>query len=113
MSKEKWDKSFSVDNYVYDEELNVFKKEKSAILPERANIGCFAEGEGRNAVYLATLGHTITTYDQSTVGLEKTKQLASRHNVHVATVEKDLTREIVQPEQFDAAIMVFGHVPKT
>src|SRR5699024_10359669 len=28
------------------------------------------------------------------------------------TVEIDLTKEKVQPDQFDAAIMVFGHVPK-
>jgi hypothetical protein len=30
---------------------------------------CLAEGEGRNAVHLATLGHRVTAVDQSEVGL--------------------------------------------
>ena len=45
------------------------------------------------------------------VGLEKMKALAKRNNVNVNTVVLDLTDEKVQNHQFDAAIMVFGHVP--
>ncbi|WP_240377948.1 hypothetical protein [Bacillus piscicola] len=51
--------------------------------------------KGRNAVYLAKLGHDVTSYDQSTVGLEKTKALAGRNDVDVATVEMNLTQEKV------------------
>lgn len=46
------------------------------------------------------------------VGLEKTRTLASQNNVNVETVEIDLTKEKVKENQYDAAIMVFGHVPK-
>jgi len=112
MSKHHWDESFSDEDYVYGETPNIFIKDKSPIILKNASVGCFAEGEGRNAVYLATLGHHVTSFDQSTVGLKKTKQLASRHNVEVETKAKDLTTENVSPQQFDAAIMVFGHVTK-
>lgn len=112
MSKEVWDKNYSDQDYVYGEHENVFINSMSHIIPEHSKVGCFAEGEGRNAVYLAKLGHDVTAYDQSMIGLEKTKTLASQNKVDVETVAMDLTKEIVKPNQYDAAIMVFGHVPK-
>lgn len=112
MSKEHWNQSFSDKEYVYGVTENKFINQMSYIIPEYSKVGCFAEGEGRNAVYLAKLGHEITSYDQSTVGLAKTKDLARENNVNVETVEIDLTKEKVPTSQFDATIMVFGHVPK-
>jgi hypothetical protein len=112
MSKEHWDNSFSDKDFVYGERENAFINSKSDIIPAHAKVGCFAEGEGRNAVYLAKMGHDVTTYDQSVVGLEKTKALASQNHVDVETIEIDLAKEKVQANQYDAAIMVFGHVPK-
>jgi SAM-dependent methyltransferase len=112
MSKEVWDKSFSDPDFVYGVSENVFINSMSPIIPEHSKIACFAEGEGRNAVYLAKLGHDVTAYDQSMIGLEKTKTLASQNKVKVETVAMDLTKELVKPNQYDVAIMVFGHVPK-
>lgn len=113
MSHHTWDKRFSDDNYIYGKAPNEFIRSKSAILPEQAKVGCFAEGEGRNAVYLARLGHEVTAYDQSQTGLEKTKLLASEHDVSVRSVAKDLTKDEVGEPHYDAAIMVFGHVPRS
>ncbi|MFD2211538.1 class I SAM-dependent methyltransferase [Virgibacillus halophilus] len=112
MSKEHWDNSFSDADYVYGETANVFIQDKSELIPNNATIGCFAEGEGRNAVYLAKLGYHVTAFDQSAVGLEKTKALAAKNQVDVQTAQFDLTREKVPKNQFDAAIMVFGHVSR-
>ncbi|MCP3738114.1 class I SAM-dependent methyltransferase [Rossellomorea sp. BNER] len=112
MSKEQWNNSFADKDFVYGKSENAFINDKSEIIPSHSKVGCFAEGEGRNAVYLAKLGHDVTAYDQSTIGLEKTKTLASQNNVEVETVEIDLTKEKVKANQYDAAIMVFGHVPK-
>lgn len=112
MSKEHWDNSFSDKEYVYGVIENEFLNKMNGIIPAHSKVACFAEGEGRNAVYLAKLGHEVTAYDQSTVGLEKTKTLASQNNVDVKTVAMDLTKEKVEINQYDAAIMIFGHVPK-
>lgn len=113
MSKEHWNSSFSDDDYVYGEIPNQFIKENSDHIPENSAVACLAEGEGRNAVYLAKQGHRVTAYDQSNVGLDKTKKLAAKHDVNVATVEMDLTKEKVDENLYDAAIMVFGHVPRS
>lgn len=112
MSKEHWNNSFSDQDFVYGETANVFIQNMSHLIPDNAKVGCFAEGEGRNAVYLAKAGHDVTSYDQSDIGLKKTKDLAEKNNVQVQTVEMDLTKEKADENQFDAAIMVFGHVPK-
>lgn len=112
MSKAHWNNSFSEKEFVYGETANIFVQKMSGLLSDHSKIGCFAEGEGRNAVYLAKAGHKITSYDQSEVGLDKTKRLAEKNDVHVQTIEMDLTQEKAEENQFDAAIMVFGHVPK-
>src|SRR5690625_1079737 len=113
MSREFWDQSFSSDQFVYGETPNKFVQEMSSLIPNQSKVSCFAEGEGRNAVYLATLGHDVTSYDLSTVGLEKTKHLAGKHHVAVKTIAKDLTKDSVTPNQYDAAVMIYGHVPKS
>ncbi|WP_143484589.1 class I SAM-dependent methyltransferase [Halalkalibacillus sediminis] len=108
----KWDENFSDDDYVYGTEPNEFIKEYSEMIPANSEVGCFAEGEGRNAIHLAKLGHRVTSFDNSEVGLEKTKKLAAMNDVEVLTHKVDLTKEKVEENSFDAAIMVFGHVSK-
>lgn len=112
MSRDHWNNSFSEEDYVYGEEPNDFIGEQAERLPEHSRIAAFAEGEGRNAVYLAGVGHEVTAYDQSEVGLHKANQLAERLGVAIETRAMDLAKELVPAESADAAIMVFGHVPK-
>lgn len=112
MSKEFWDESFSKETYVYGKQANAFVIEMSDRLKEAQHIGCFAEGEGRNAIHLAKQGHQVTVFDQSEEGLSKAVQLAQEEGVQINTVQADLTKKEMEPELFDAAVMVFGHVPK-
>src|SRR5690625_4591689 len=110
MAKEKWDKQFSENQFTYGKKANTFIQEKSSLFTPDSQIACFAEGEGRNAIYLAKQGHTVTAYDLSSVGLEHTRLLAEENGVTVQTVEADLTKIETEKHHFDGAIMVFGHV---
>lgn len=112
MSKEHWNNSFSDTDYVYGETPNQFIQEQAHLFSPNAYIACFAEGEGRNAVYLAAKGHPVTSYDQSEIGLTKTQDLAKKNQVEVETKEADLATEKVEADKYDGAIMVFGHVPR-
>ncbi|MBD1221616.1 class I SAM-dependent methyltransferase [Virgibacillus halodenitrificans] len=112
MSKKHWNDQFSEAYYIYGEDPNAFIKENSNRIPSHSSIGCFAEGEGRNAVYLAGLGHEVTVYDQAEEGLNKARQLADKNKVTIETKAIDLVQEKVAQNQYDAAILVFGHVPK-
>ncbi|PTL38268.1 class I SAM-dependent methyltransferase [Alkalicoccus saliphilus] len=112
MSKKMWDKNFEQNEYIYGSEPNAFIKEKAYLLKSRSRVACFAEGEGRNAVFLAELGHDVTAYDQSEVGLNKARDLAGETGVSIETVTSDLTHAVPPKEIYDAAVMVFGHVPR-
>ncbi|CAM3740308.1 class I SAM-dependent methyltransferase [Mesobacillus zeae] len=107
-----WNERFGAVQYVYGEEPNVFIQTQQYRLQENKKIVAFAEGEGRNAVFLARQGHDVTAWDYALNGLKKTKALAKRFGVNVETEQKDLIHNQVPSEKFDAAIMVFGHFEK-
>ncbi|MBM7714563.1 class I SAM-dependent methyltransferase [Siminovitchia sp. FSL H7-0308] len=104
-----WNKRFATEEYVYGEEPNAFIREHVGQLRACGPVVCFAEGEGRNAVFLAREGHDVTAWDYAESGLRKTKSLAAKHGVVVKTKTVDLLEYEVEAGQFDAAIMVFGH----
>ncbi|MGG0657188.1 class I SAM-dependent methyltransferase [Rummeliibacillus pycnus] len=107
-----WNEWFNTVEYMFGEEPNIFIKSYAAQLEGLKKVAAFAEGEGRNAVFLATLGHEVTAFDYAESGLRKTKRLAKKNNVEVNTVQVDLLEGTIPTQQFDAAIMVFGHFPK-
>lgn len=104
-----WDERFSEDVYIYGEEANLFVQESLHFLQPHSNIAAYAEGEGRNAVFLAKHGHEVTAYDYALTGLRKTEALAAKNGVQVGTVQVDLIEGELPFEQYDAAVMVFGH----
>ncbi|MET4559357.1 SAM-dependent methyltransferase [Lysinibacillus parviboronicapiens] len=106
-----WDKRFQTVEYVYGEQPNTFIKNYADYLKNYTNIAAYAEGEGRNAVFLASEGHTVTAFDYAQSGLQKTQQLAKKYDVIVETKLTDLLQDELPVEFFDAAIMVFGHFP--
>lgn len=106
-----WDQRFRTTEYVYGEQPNAFIEDYIHYLKGYPNVAAYAEGEGRNAVFLALQGHTVTAFDYAESGLEKTSQLAEKHNVTVHTKLTDLLQDELPVEMFDAAIMVFGHFP--
>lgn len=104
-----WDQRFKTAEYVYGEQPNTFIEDYAHYLKERSNVAAYAEGEGRNAVFLAVGGHTVTAFDYAQSGLQKTEQLAKKYGVTVHTKLTDLLQDKLLVGAFDAAIMVFGH----
>ncbi len=70
-----------------------------------------AEGEGRNAVYLASLGYEVTGVDGSEVGLQKAVKLATARGVTITTIHEDLGNFEIQADQWDAIVACYCHVP--
>lgn len=106
-----WDERYSEQGFAYGSAPNDFIREQAGAFRSGSRIVCLASGEGRNAVYLATLGHEVTAVDLSSVGLEKTRHLAAEHGVEVETIHADLNTFDPGQEQWDGAISVFAHVP--
>lgn len=106
-----WDERYACEEYLYGTEPNDFIREQATKISDRGRILCLAEGEGRNAVFLAGLGHTVVAVDQSRIGLEKARRLASRRGVTVETVVGDLGELRIEPGGWDAIVSVWCHVP--
>lgn len=107
-----WDERFAGDDYAYGKEPNDFLRAAAPKLPEPpAKILSLAEGEGRNAVFLAGLGHQVTAVDSSSVGLAKAERLAKERGVTLTTVEADLADYPIEPGAWDAVVSIFCHLP--
>lgn len=104
-----WDERYSAPEYIYGKQPNEFL----ASLPLKAAKGqkvlCLAEGEGRNAVYLASLGYEVLAIDQSMTGLQKALDLASENGVKIEVEQADLGSYKIPLDTYDGIISIFGH----
>lgn len=67
---------------------------------------CLADGEGRNSVFLASLGHDVTAFDASDVGVAKARALAAEQGVAV-NFNLSGVEDWDWSQQFDAVVAVF------
>lgn len=113
MDKNFWDTRYSDSEYAYGKEPNDFLKSKSELIKPNSKILCLAEGEGRNAVFLAELGHDVTAIDYSLEGLNKLKNFADSKKLIVHTICADLNDYKIKEGEWDAIICIFGHFPES
>lgn len=105
-----WDERYNTTEYVYGTDPNAFLANVITQMPTGRTL-CIAEGEGRNAVFLAGHGHDVVAVDASTVGLAKAQRLASERSVTIETVVADLAHFEIAAESWDAIVSIFAHVP--
>jgi 2-polyprenyl-3-methyl-5-hydroxy-6-metoxy-1,4-benzoquinol methylase len=73
------------------------------------DIGC---GDGRNALFFAERGYSVTCIDYSEIGLEKIKKLSERIKVDIKVKIVDLTKndQILKLEKFDNIISIHSYI---
>ncbi len=104
-----WNERYSAADHVYGEAPNTFVAEVALQIPA-GPVLCLAEGEGRNAVHLATLGHQVTAVDQSDAGMAKARRLASKRGITIETAVADLTYYRIAPNAWAGIIATFAHL---
>ena len=105
-----WDDRYSEPGFAYGTAPNEFLASITDKIPQ-GKILSLAEGEGRNAVYLASLGYQVTGVDGSEVGLHKAMELATERGVSITTLHADLNEFEIEREQWDGIIACYCHVP--
>jgi hypothetical protein len=106
-----WDERYSEPGYAYGSAPNDFLAAEVGRIHAGGRVLCLAEGEGRNAVWLAGRGFAVTAMDQSAVGLAKAASLAAERGVKVETVQGDLATFAIAPGAWDAIVSIWAHVP--
>lgn len=110
MNSSFWDTRYSDADFCYGTEANAFVAAMAGRIPA-GPVLCLAEGEGRNAVHLAPLGHAVTAVDQSAVGLAKAARLAAERGVSLTTIVADLADFTIATGAWAGIVSTFAHLP--
>ncbi len=105
-----WDQRYNEAGFAYGTTPNDFLKSEYFRIPKGGRVLCLAEGEGRNAVFLAMQGYSVTAVDQSAVGLEKAESLAIQYGVEITTEVVDLADYDLGCEVWDGIVSIAAHV---
>lgn len=108
--KDFWNSRYSEQGFAYGTEPNEFLVEQANLIKKGSRILCVSEGEGRNALFLASLGHDVTAMDISSVGLEKAEERAKELNLIIKTETADLNDFDMGDSRWDAVVSIFGHL---
>lgn len=108
-----WDERYAGKEFFYGTESNDFLRENIYVIKSGERILCLAEGEGRNAVFVAqsVQNAQVTALDSSRVGLNKALQLAQEKQVSITTVHADLAEFDLGTSQWDVVISIWCHLP--
>jgi SAM-dependent methyltransferase len=104
-----WDQRYSEPGFAYGREPNEFFKEViDEIEPGRMLLP--GEGEGRNAIYAASKGWSVTAFDSSAVARRKALDWAAEENLWVNYELAELTA-FECSFRFDLMAIVYIHLP--
>jgi protein-L-isoaspartate(D-aspartate) O-methyltransferase len=116
-----WDMRYQ-KGWAYGNEPNLFLVDairrfslESLSRSDAGNVRCLSlgEGQGRNSVYLSTLGFHCTALDSSRVGLAKAQRLAKQRNVshRHCEIAADITEYDLGLDHYDVIVSIFFMLP--
>jgi SAM-dependent methyltransferase len=105
-----WNDRYSERGTLWGADPNVFVVDRlGQITPGRAlDLGC---GQGRNAIWLAAQGHTVTAVDVSDVAVAQAAEIAARAGVEVDFVAADLQTWEPPAAAFDLVLLAYIQAP--
>jgi len=105
-----WNQRYRDHGALYGVEPNQFvRSELTGLSPRRVlDLGC---GQGRNAVWLALQGHTVTGLDLSDVAIEQAEMLASQAGVTVDFRAIDIARTWLPTDRYDLVLLSYFQLP--
>ena len=110
MSKDFWNSRYSEQEFAYGTKPNEFLKEQLKNLKTGTAL-FLGEGEGRNAVYAATLGWQVDAVDFSSSAKVKALKLAEKNNAKINYEVFDLNEYGFKENYYDLVVMIFLHLP--
>lgn len=111
MSSSFWDQRYSGDGCAYGDKPNDFLVQMAGKLSGRGHALDIGAGEGRNALFLASLGLDVLAVDQSAVGMQKAECRARQSGLKLRTHAIDLRDFDAGPNSMDVVTSIFVHLP--
>lgn len=108
--KEMWNQRFQGETYIYGQTPNQqFKTFIEKLTPGQLLLP--GEGEGRNAVFAASLGWQVTAVDFSEEGRKKALLLAEQNHLKLDYVLSPVEEYQPASNRYDAIACIFLHMP--
>ncbi len=110
VERDDWNRRHGEAGPLFGVEPNRFLvAEVDGLAPGRAlDLAC---GAGRNAVWLAERGWTVTGVDFSEVALENARRLSAERGVEVEWVQADVREWLPEPGAFDLVVIMYLQIP--
>jgi len=105
-----WNDRYAEEGFAFGDQPNDFLVEAMRTSPTGESL-VVGDGDGRNGVWLAEQGHTVTTIDLSPVGVEKAKRLAAERGERINAQVGDLETFQMGNGVWDSIVSIFCHVP--
>lgn len=102
-----WNERYDRPDYLFGKEPSHFLKTHAHHLTPGDTALSVADGEGRNAVFLAESGLRVTAFDYAPNALEKARVLAGEHGVAVDFRQGDITQWDWDAVQYDVVVAIF------
>lgn len=110
--KDAWNQRYNEECFAYGHEPNDFLRQHIHLFPEKSKILFVAEGEGRNAVYAAKMGHEAVAFDISDAGKIKAENWMRLCKTQIEYHVADLTDFDFGDQQWDGIVFIYSHFPK-
>jgi SAM-dependent methyltransferase len=102
-----WNARFASESYVFGTRPAAFLVDNAHYILPRSRVLAPADGEGRNSVFLAEMGHRVVATDIAEEGIAKAQKLAHARGLSVDFRHLDLRGWQWPEAEFDAVVAVF------
>lgn len=106
-----WNQRFSAEPDLYGARPNDWVARCCGDLSPGSRVLCLAEGQGRNALWLAARGHRVTAVDASAVAMSQLATAATSRGLAIDTVTALLPDWSPPAASFEAVVLIYAHFP--
>lgn len=107
MEPDFWNGRYDGDNYLFGTDPAAPLAAVADKLPKSGRALCLADGEGRNSVFLASQGLSVTAFDFAENALVKARKLAKKAQADVTFHQADITAWDWRAQPYDLVVGVF------
>lgn len=111
MSSAFWNERYAASELAYGDSPNEFLAACAGRLPRAGRAIDIGAGQGRNALFLASLGLDVLAVDQSEVGMQRARALALERGLKLETIAADLRDFDAAAGAFAVVTSIFVHLP--
>jgi 16S rRNA G1207 methylase RsmC len=109
-NREEWNERYTARGALWGQGPNQFVADRLQGWPPQRVLD-LGSGQGRNAIWLAQQGHTVTAVDLSDVASRQAQDIAEAAGVEVDFVAADLSQWEPPPAAFDLVLLSYLQVP--